>query len=65
MQIHIHLAPLQGSKSQTHPPDRLQATPTTVYAGFSIPPDLGTTLRFYDVATLEGNGLANVRGVQE
>ena len=35
-----------------------------VYAGFSYPPDLNTTLHFYDVATLESNGEANVTGVQ-
>ncbi len=27
----------------------MQTSPTVVYAGFSYPPDLGTTLRFYDV----------------
>ena len=42
----------------------LQVSPTSVYAGFRTLPAIGTTLAFYDLATLEDNGAANITSIQ-
>ena len=42
----------------------MQVSPTTVYAGFRSVPPVGTTLAFYDLATLEDNGRANITSIQ-
>ena len=42
----------------------LQVSPTSVYAGFRTVPAVGTTLAFYDLATMEDNGKANITSIQ-
>ncbi len=42
----------------------MQVSPTSVYAGFRSVPLIGTTLAFYDVATLEDNGAANITSIE-
>lgn len=42
----------------------MQVSPTSVYAGFRNQPPIGTTLAFYDYATLEDNGVANITAIK-
>ena len=42
----------------------MQVSPTSVYAGFRTAPAVGTTLVFYDLATLEDNGKANITSIE-